>query len=455
MTYGRAMTAGAPWRHILRFAFPVLAGSLLQHLYSLVDQIIVGNFAGQDELAAIGTTVTFTLFFLALAIGFSAGSGVLVSQFYGAQDDANVRSASSVGVLLLLGFGAVSTGVGILVARPAFDYFVDAPDEILDLTVKYFTVYMYGLIFQFGFNIFAANLRAVGDSASTLYFLVVSSIVNIVLDLLFVGQFRWGVVGAAAATDVAQAVSCAVAYVYMIRRYPIFHIRLREYRWDWRVAQRIVELGFPIALHMVVIAVGTTVIQRAVNGYGKIMTASFAVGRQLELFLNFPSHALQTTLATFTGQNVGAKRLDRVKLGGRQTTVISITFTVFISIFLWIFAPQIVNFFGLDAEAGSYCTRHVRAITVINIVLCSYLPLFGLFQGTGHGAIPAFVATVALTLRCLSMYLFGHGPFLGYTIVWWNGIFGFGVGCFISWSYYLSGRWRRGLDADAGPQETE
>ncbi|MBQ2038641.1 MAG: MATE family efflux transporter [Thermoguttaceae bacterium] len=381
MTYGRAMTAGAPWRHILRFAFPVLAGSLLQHLYSLVDQIIVGNFAGQDALAAIGTTVTFTLFFLALAIGFSAGSGVLVSQFYGAQDDANVRSASSVGVLLLLGFGAVSTGVGILVARPAFDYFVDAPDEILDLTVKYFTVYMYGLIFQFGFNIFAANLRAVGDSASTLYFLVVSSIVNIVLDLLFVGQFRWGVVGAAAATDVAQAVSCAVAYVYMIRRYPIFHIRLREYRWDWRVAQRIVELGFPIALHMVVIAVGTTVIQRAVNGYGKIMTASFAVGRQLELFLNFPSHALQTTLATFTGQNVGAKRLDRVKLGGRQTTVISITFTVFISIFLWIFAPQIVNFFGLDAEAGGYCTRHVRAITVINIVLCSYLPLFGLFQG--------------------------------------------------------------------------
>ena len=449
------MTAGAPWRHILRFAFPVLAGSLLQHLYSLVDQIIVGNFAGQDALAAIGTTVTFTLFFLALAIGFSAGSGVLVSQFYGAQDDANVRSASSVGVLLLLGFGAVSTAVGILVARPAFDYFVDAPDEILDLTVKYFTVYMYGLIFQFGFNIFAANLRAVGDSASTLYFLVVSSIVNIVLDLLFVGQFRWGVVGAAAATDVAQAVSCAVAYVYMIRRYPIFHIRLREYRWDWRVAQRIVELGFPIALHMVVIAVGTTVIQRAVNGYGKIMTASFAVGRQLELFLNFPSHALQTTLATFTGQNVGAKRLDRVKLGGRQTTVISITFTVFISIFLWIFAPQIVNFFGLVAGPGGYCARHVRAITVINIVLCSYLPLCGRFQGTGHGAIPAFVATVALTLRCLSMYLFGHGPFLGYTIVWWNGIFGFGVGCFISWSYYLSGRWRRGLGADAGPQETE
>lgn len=449
------MTAGAPWRHILRFAFPVLAGSLLQHLYSLVDQIIVGNFAGQDELAAIGTTVTFTLFFLALAIGFSAGSGVLVSQFYGAQDDANVRSASSVGVLLLLGFGAVSTAVGILVARPAFDYFVDAPDEILDLTVKYFTVYMYGLIFQFGFNIFAANLRAVGDSASTLYFLVVSSIVNIVLDLLFVGRFRWGVVGAAAATDVAQAVSCAVAYVYMIRRYPIFHIRVSDYRWDWRVAKRIVELGFPIALHMVVIAVGTTVIQRAVNGYGKIMTASFAVGRQLELFLNFPSHALQTTLATFTGQNVGAKRLDRVKLGGRQTTVISITFTVFISIFLWIFAPQIVNFFGLDAEAGGYCTRHVRAVTVINIVLCSYLPLFGLFQGTGHGAIPAFVATVALTLRCLSMYLFGHGSFLGYTIVWWNGIFGFGVGCFISWSYYLSGRWRRGLDVDAGPQETE
>ncbi len=444
--YGKPMTEGAPWKHLLRFAAPVLAGALLQHFYSVVDSVVIGRFSGQDSLAAVGTTATFTFFFLAIAMGFSAGNGVLVAQYYGANDREKVRSAASVGIMLLFALGVLATLLGLVVARPAFKYFVDVPEEILDLTVDYFVVYLFGLVFQFGYNIFASNLRSVGDSASTLYFLIVASLVNVALDLLFVACFRWGVVGAAAATDVAQAVSCGVAYRYMVRKYPVFRFKRSDYQWNWDVVKKTFSIGTPIALHLAIVSIGMTVIQRGVNGFGRVMTASFTVGRQLELFMNFPSHALQTTLATFTGQNVGARRLDRVKLGGRQTIEISLAFTVVLSIFLWFFAASIVGWFNLEPEAAGYCVRHVRAITIINLVLCSYLPMFGLFQGTGHSAIPAIVATTALALRCLSVYVFGHSAIIGYAIVWWNGIFGFGAGFAITWGYYFSGQWRRGLE---------
>ena len=194
--YGKPMTEGAPWKHLLRFAAPVLAGALLQHFYGVVDSVVIGRFSGQDSLAAVGTTATFTFFFLAIAMGFSAGNGVLVAQYYGANDREKVRSAASVGIMLLFALGVLATLLGMVVARPAFEYFVDVPKEILDLTVDYFVVYLFGLVFQFGYNIFASNLRSVGDSASTLYFLIVASLVNVALDLLFVACFRWGVVGA-------------------------------------------------------------------------------------------------------------------------------------------------------------------------------------------------------------------------------------------------------------------
>ena len=454
--FAKSMTDGAPWKLILIFAAPVLLGAFLQHLYTAIDQVVVGRFAGQDALAAVGTTVAFTFLFLSLALGFSAGNGVVVAQFFGAKNMDKVRSSAALGLILLAGCGLLMTALGLAVAKPAFVYFIDTPPEILDLALKYYRVYLLGIVFQFIFNSISSTLRAVGDSASTLYFLVFSSLLNIVLAVLFVAKFNWGVAGAAFATDISQAASCVVAYFYMVKKYSFFRFRRADFRWDWDVFNRTFAIGSPIALQMAVISIGSSVIQRAVNGFGSVMAASFAVGRQLELFLNFPSHALQTTLATFAGQNVGAKKIDRVKLGGRQTMLISFIFTFVISVILWVFAEEIVGFFGLNEQAANYCVRHVRGITIINLVLSAYLPMFGLFQGTGHSGVPAFVAICALTLRCASMYIFGHSPILGYTIVWWNGIFGFGAGFIICWGYYLSGLWKRGLEKlDFGVGEKE
>ena len=442
----KAMTEGTPWKHILRFALPVLAGSLLQQLYSTVDTIVVGRFAGEKALSAVGTTASFTFLFLALAIGFSAGNGVVVAQYYGAKDEKRVKENAATGIAFLMLLGAITTVIGILVARPAYVHIVNVPEEILEQTILYFRIYALGLIFQFGYNIFSSILRAVGDSAATLYFLLISSVMNIVLDILFVSVFHWGVAGAAIATDISQAASFAAAYFYMSKKYAAFRFDIKDYKWDTERVLKTVRLGLPICLQMMVVSFGLTFIQRAVNGFGQTMTASFTVGHRIEMYLNLPCNAFQTTLATYTGQNVGAKKLDRVRLGVRQTIVITLIMTLSISALIWISAENIVGLFGLTAEAAALCLSHLRAIALINIVLSMYIPVFGVFQGAGHSFFPMVVACCALGTRVLVTYLFRYSDFLGHTVIWWNGIFGFGFGFLVTWTFYLTKSWLKGLD---------
>ena len=439
---GKSMIEGTPWKHILRFALPVLAGSLLQQLYNTVDTIIVGNFSGEAALSAVGTTGSFTFLFLALATGFSAGNGVVVAQHYGAGKEKQVRANASTGILLMMGMGLLATIVGLLVSRPAYTYFVGVPDEFLELTLQYFRVYLIGLIFQFGYNIFSSILRAVGDSAATLYFLLISSVLNIILDLIFVAGFRWGVIGAALATDIAQAASFIAAYIYMTRKYPMFRFKRKDFTWDFDLAKKTLITGFPISLQLIIVSFGLTFIQRAVNGFGQAMTASFTVGYRIELYMNLPCSAFQTTLATYTGQNIGAGKPERVKKGARQAVFMSFLLTLCISALIWLFTADIIRLFKLSEQATVYCNSHLKTIALINIILSVYIPLFGVFQGTNHGGAATVVAVGALGMRVLCTYLFRYSPLFGHTIIWWNGLFGFGTGCLISWTYYLSNRWQ-------------
>lgn len=440
---GKSMLEGQPWKHIIRFALPVLLGSLLQQLYNTVDTIIVGRFSSEEALSAVGTTGTLTFFFLAIAIGFSAGNGVVIAQHYGAGDEDGVRNSASTGILFLMMLGIVSAVLSIALATPAFKYFIAVPEEILTLTLQYFMIYAVGIIFQYGYNSLSSILRAVGDSSATLYFLLISSVANVILDLLFVAGFKWGVVGAALATDIAQLGSLVAAFIYMRSRYPIFVFKMSEYKLDKDEVRKTIKIGMPISLQLVIVSVGLTFIQRAVNEFGKVMTASFTVGNRIEQYINLPCNALQTTLATYTGQNIGAKRLDRVKKGAKQTVVISFLTTLVISSLIWIFAGSIAGLFGLSEEALTYCLEHIKTIALVNIVLSMYIPLFGLYQGMGHSGFPTIVATCALGVRVIVTYLLRYSPFLGYKIIWWNGLFGFGTGFTVTWLFYISGKWKK------------
>ena len=442
---GKSMTQGAPWKHIALFALPVMLGSLLQQLYNTVDTIIVGNFSSESALSAVGTTGSFTFLFLAVAIGLSSGNGVVVAQYYGAKNEKEVRGNAATGILFLLATGLACTVLAIAVSRPAFSRLIAVPDEILDMTLVYFRIYAAGLVFQFGYNIFSGILRAVGDSKATLYFLLISSVANVVLDLLFVAVLHWGVAGAAIATDIAQAGSFFAAYFYMRKKYNFFRFSLNEYRWDSKKIIKTVKVGLPISLQLIIVSLGLTFIQRAVNEFGQSMTASFTVGQRMEMYVNLPCNALQTTLATYTGQNVGAGKIDRVKQGARQGLMMSFLFTVVISALIWIFAGRIISLFGLSDQAAVYCNSHLKAIAGINMILSLYVPLFGVFQGSGHSGFPAIVASGALGTRVLVTYLFRYSAFLGSSIIWMNGLFGFGLGCTISWIFYLSNIWQKNL----------
>ncbi|MBQ8950409.1 MAG: MATE family efflux transporter [Eubacterium sp.] len=439
----KTMTEGAPWKHIIKFTLPVLAGSLLQQLYNTVDAMIVGRYASEAALSAVGTTGSFAFMLLAIAIGFSAGNGVVVAQHYGAGNHDKVRENASVGILFLMILGVAFSIIGFTAAEPAFKYLVGVPEDIMDKTLLYFRIFSVGFIFSYGYNIFSSILRAVGDSAATLYFLLISSLLNIGLDYLFVKEFQWEVAGAAIATVISQAASCFAAYLYMTIRYPIFRFKFSDYKWNGGLVAKTVKVGLPISLQMIVVSMGLTFIQRAVNGFGKIMIASFTVGQRIEMYLNLPCNAFQTTLATYTGQNIGAGKMDRVKQGVIQTFIISTVMTLIISALVWTYAPDIIELFKLSDEAAGYCLQHLKAVALINIVLSMYIPLFGVFQGANHSAFPMFVACGALGTRVIIVYLLRYSAFFGYTIIWWNGIFGFGMGFLITWTFYLSGIWKK------------
>ena len=438
----RKMTSGTPWKQILIFSLPVFIGLLLQQLYNTVDTIIVGNYASEAALSAVGTTGSLTFLFLAVANGFSTGAGVLTSQYYGAGRYEEMRKAGGVSVSLLIVMGAVATILGLIAGRTALTYLLAVPENFRDIAVTYFLVYCLGLIFQFGYNIVAALLRSVGDSKASMYFLLIASIVNIGLDLLFVAVFKMGAAGAAIATDISQALSCIAAFIYMYRKYPVFRFGREDFRLDGEIISQIARMGFPVTLQQMIAAFGILFIQRAVNGYGQTMTASFTVGSRIELYAQMPLNSFYMALATYVGQNIGAGNLDRVRKGARQTMLLSFIVTIIIAGLILVYSEQLIRLFGISDQAAELCRQHLK-VTVMAFVLQSvYLPLFGVFQGAGDGFAITRTAAVALGIRVLTTYTLCHLPLFGYRIVWWNMMFGFIGGFIITWVHYLRGTWQ-------------
>ena len=265
------LTRGTPWKLIVQFALPIMAGNLLQQLYNTADTIIVGNFNGQQALSAVGACASLTALFTALAIGFSIGAGVLISQYFGALREQALRQYAATAIVLMLAMGLLMSLIGVCSAGFLLARALGTPEALLPLTLLYFRIYAAGLVFQFGYNIAAALLRALGDSKATLYFLLVSSILNVVLDLVFVAGLGMGVAGAAIATVISQIASCGIGFAYMHRRYALLRFSLRELRMDLKTAGRILQVGAPMAIQQSIVSCGFLFLQRLVNYYGESM----------------------------------------------------------------------------------------------------------------------------------------------------------------------------------------
>ena len=439
------MTSGTPWKKICLFALPVFAGLFLQQLYNTVGSIIVGNYAGEQALAAVGTVGCLVMLFLAVANGFSAGAGIVVAQEFGAKNFDEMRRAASTSLILQGVLMVVCAVLACIICRPVLTSIMGLEDNILSLAETYFYIYCIGFPFQFGYNIVAAILRGVGDSRATLYFLIIASVVNIGLNILFVGVWNWGVIGSALATDIAQAVSFAASWIYMRRMYSEFRFRMRDLHFERPLARRIVKTGYPMALQQIIVSLGFILIQRAVVSYGQAMLASYTVTQRLEPYLFMPASAFQITMATYTGQNVGARRLDRIRLGTKQMIVMVAVVSIAVATIFLIFEPVLIRWFGISDEAFDYCMAHLRTTALAIILLDMYFPVFGVYQGSRHAIVPTFTALTVLCIRVLSVYTLCYIPAVDYRIIWFNQPIGFAFGIAITWIYYFRGKWAKGI----------
>ena len=435
------LTRGTPWKLILQFALPIMAGNLLQQLYNTADTIIVGNFNGQQALSAVGACASLTVLFTALAIGFSIGAGVLISQYFGASRERELRQYAATAIVLMLAMGLLMSLIGVCSARFLLARALGTP-EALPMTLLYFRIYAAGLVFQFGYNIAAALLRALGDSKATLYFLLVSSVLNVVLDLAFVAGLGMGVAGAAIATVLSQIASCVIGFAYMHRRYALLRFSLRELRMDLKTAGRILQVGAPMAIQQSIVSCGFLFLQRLVNYYGESMIASYTVASRMENILMIPIIGIQNTMATFAGQNMGAQRPDRVSKGLGQGVLVSLGMTLILCLAQIAGIPLIIRAFQLDAGAAAICRLHLFSSAVAIPIFAVYFPANGMCQGVGEGFHATFYALLALGLRVVFAYALHKTSLFGYTAIWWSQAMSWTITLVVCYVHFFRGKWK-------------
>ena len=436
------LTRGTPWKLIVQFALPIMAGNLLQQLYNTADTIIVGNFNGQQALSAVGACASLTVLFTALAIGFSIGAGVLISQYFGASREQELRQYAATAIVLMLAMGLLMSLIGVCSARFLLARALGTPEALLPLTLLYFRIYAAGLVFQFGYNIAAALLRALGDSRATLYFLLVSSVLNVVLDLAFVAGLGMGVAGAAIATVISQIASCVIGFAYMHRRYALLRFSLRELRMDLKTAGRILQVGAPMAIQQSIVSCGFLFLQRLVNYYGESMIASYTVASRMENILMIPIIGIQNTMATFAGQNMGAQRPDRVSKGLGQGVLVSLGMTLILCLEQIAGIPLIIRAFQLDAGAAAICRLHLFSSAVAIPIFAVYFPANGMCQGVGEGFHATFYALLALGLRVVFAYALHKTSLFGYTAIWWSQAMSWTITLVVCYVHFFRGKWK-------------
>ena len=342
----------------------------------------------------------------------------------------------------MLAMGLVMSVIGLLSAELLLRGFLGTPESLLPQSVLYFRIYAAGLVFQFGYNIAAALLRALGDSRATLYFLLVSSVLNVVLDLLFVAVCGMGVAGAAIATVISQLASCVIGFWYMYRKYELLRFSARELRLEPAVAGRILRVGLPMALQQSIVSCGFLFLQKLVNYYGESMIASYTVASRMENILMIPILGIQSTMATYAGQNMGAKLPERVSRGLGQGVLVSLFMTLVLCAGQIVGISLIIGAFRLDEAAAEICRQHLFASAVAIPIFAVYFPANGMFQGVGEGFHATFYALMALGLRVVFAYSLHKTAAFGYTAIWWSQAMAWTLTLIVCYAHFFRGKWK-------------
>ncbi len=384
-----SLTEGPIWKGMLLFALPVFLGNVLQQFYNAFDSWTVGKFIGENALAAVSSSGSLIFMMIGFFNGVALGAGVIIAKYFGAKNYQDMEKAIHTVVAFGLAAGVLLTVLGVIFT-PMILRWMDTPQDVLPESIRYFRCYSYGILFTVMYNIFVGVLHAVGDSRHPLYYLMISSAMNVMLDLLFVAVLGWGVGAAAVATTISQGISATLCCIHLLRaKGKPYQLKLRRIRFDWQSMRDILRFGLPSGVQNSVIAIANVVVQSNINAFDAAAMAGCGAYSKLEGFAFLPITCFTQALSTFVGQNLGAKQHDRVKKGVAFGIVCAVLMAELVGVVSYVFAPQLISIFIEDApEAVDFGSRHMRTICLFYCLLALSHCIAAILRGAGKAGVP-------------------------------------------------------------------
>jgi putative MATE family efflux protein len=437
----RDLSVGKESRIIFQFAVPMLLGNVFQQLYTIINSIIVGNFVGKQALAAVGASFPLLFTLISLVIGVGIGATIIIAQYFGAKDIKNViRTIDTLFIFMFFASIAV-TLVGILLSKPIFKL-IQLPDDILPYAVDYFNIYMLGSVFFFGFNSITSILRGMGDSKTPLYFLIISTLLNIALDLIFVVGFKLGVKSVALGTVISQAVALILAIIYLNRTHDFINLSWRKLQFDRAILNKSLKIGFPVGFQQAFVALSMLAMYWLVNRFGTDATAAYSVVFRIDTFASMPAMNFAMALSAFVGQNLGAQKPERVRHGLLSTFYMTSVISIVISLIGIFFAGPVMRVFTTDLNVIAIGKDYLQIVTGFYIVFSTMFIVGGVMRGAGDTFIPMLITFFALWVVRIPVGYFLSEKW-GYHGIWWAVPIAWVVGLGLSFLYYMTGRWKR------------
>lgn len=383
------LTEGTIWKKILFFALPIFLGQVFQQLYNTFDSLIVGKFLGDEALAAVSSSGSLIFMMVGFFSGVAMGAGVIIAKEYGAKNYKAMRLAMHTDVAFGLTAGILLTVLGVCFT-PTILKWMHTPADVLPQSIEYFRFYFCGAVFSVMYNIFVGILQAVGDSRHPLYYLIFSSLVNVALDLILVGGFRFGVGAAALATTISQGLSAFLCLLQLLRSKTEYRLNLKEVGFHWESLKNIVRFGLPSGIQNSVIALANVVVQTNINSFDQFAMAGCGSYAKVEGFAFLPITCFAQALSTFVGQNLGAKNYDRVKKGVRFGILCSVTMAELVGIVFWFFAPIFIGLFSDSPDVIEFGVKQAKVESLFYCMLALAHCIAGIMRGAGKATVPMF-----------------------------------------------------------------
>ena len=439
------MTQGTPWKLIAGFALPVFLSQLFQQLYNTIDSLIVGNVHGTDSLAAVSSSGNLIFLLTSFFIGFTMGAGIVISKYFGAKDEESVSKAVHTNIALGIVSGVILSVIGV-VFTPTFLTWMDTDPEIMEEAVSYFRWYFAGAWAIVMYNTFKSIMNAVGDSKRPLYYLIFSSVLNVLLDLLFVAVFRWGVWAAALATTISQGASMVLCVIQFAKKDTVYHVEWKKIGFDKKIFKEIIRYGLPAGVQNSVIGLANVVVQSNINSFRKVATAAYGSYSKIEGFAFLPINSFTMALTTYVGQNLGAKEYERAKKGSRFGIIAAVILAEIIGLVIWLTAPFLVSLFDSNPDVIALGAKQARIEAFFYCLLAFSHAVASVCRGAGKAFVPMAVmlaiwCVLRITYITIMMHFIHEIQYIywAYPLTW-------GISSVIFLCYYLFSDWVHGFE---------